>query len=295
MAEKYYEVKISFNDSNYEDIMNLLYLEGIENILEEEGQLIIYLPETGEESSQENFNENSKDRILMLKKSLEITGLIGKKDFTSKLTEDKNWNEEWERSIEPVYIDDRIIIYPSWKENELKDIKGKILIQIDPKMSFGTGHNETTQLVLELMSKYIRGTEENLFDFGCGTGILSIAGIKLGVGKAVAVDIDKDSISNAWEYAEINGVHEKIDFIHGSLKHVNEETFDIVCANIIRSVIVDNFPTLTERINPGGKLFLSGIMMNEDQEILEHLTQLEYEVVDIQMKTDWIGVFAVKI
>ncbi|HQY19808.1 MAG TPA: 50S ribosomal protein L11 methyltransferase [Ignavibacteria bacterium] len=291
MAEKYYEVKISFNDSNYEDIMNLLYLEGIENILEEEGQLIIYLPEVDKEKS----NENSKVRIALLRKSLEITGLIGKKDFSSKLTDDKNWNEEWERSIEPVYIDDKIIVYPSWKEKELNETKGKILIQIDPKMSFGTGHNETTQLVLELMSKYIKGTEENLFDFGCGTGILSIAGIKLGVGKAVAVDIDKDSISNAWEYAEINEVHENIDFIHGSLKDLKYETFDIVCANIIRSVIVDNFPALTERINPGGKLFLSGILMDDDQEILEHLTQLEYEVVDIQMKTDWIGVFAVKI
>jgi len=291
MAEKYYEVKISFNDSNYEDIMNLLYLEGIENILEEEGQLIIYLPEVDKEKS----NENSKVRIALLRKSLEITGLIGKKDFSFKLTDDKNWNEEWERSIEPVYIDDKIIVYPSWKEKELNETKGKILIQIDPKMSFGTGHNETTQLVLELMSKYIKGTEENLFDFGCGTGILSIAGIKLGVGKAVAVDIDKDSISNAWEYAEINEVHENIDFIHGSLKDLKYETFDIVCANIIRSVIVDNFPALTERINPGGKLFLSGILMDDDQEILEHLTQLEYEVVDIQMKTDWIGVFAVKI
>jgi len=291
MAEKYYEVKISFNDSNYEDIMNLLYLEGIENILEEEGQLIIYLPEVDKEKS----NENSKVRIALLRKSLEITGLIGKKDFSSKLTDDKNWNEEWERSIEPVYINDKIIVYPSWKEKELNETKGKILIQIDPKMSFGTGHNETTQLVLELMSKYIKGTEENLFDFGCGTGILSIAGIKLGVGKAVAVDIDKDSISNAWEYAEINEVHENIDFIHGSLKDLKYETFDIVCANIIRSVIVDNFPALTERINPGGKLFLSGILMDDDQEILEHLTQLEYEVVDIQMKTDWIGVFAVKI
>lgn len=295
MAEKYYEVKISFNDSNYEDIMNLLYLEGIENILEEEGQLIIYLPEVDKENSQDNLNENSKDRILMLRKSLEITGLIGKNEFSYKLTDDKNWNDEWEKSIEPVYIDERIIIYPSWKENELQAPEGKILIQIDPKMSFGTGHNETTQLVLELMSKYVRGTEENLFDFGCGTGILSIAGIKLGVGKAVAVDIDLDSISNARDYAEVNNVHGNIEFIHGSLKQVSDKTFDIICANIIRSVIVDNFPALTERINPGGKLFLSGILMDEDQEILEHLTQLEYEVVDIQMKSDWIGVFATKI
>jgi len=283
MADKYYEIKIAFNESSYDDIMNVLYMEGIENILEEEGQLIINLP------------SDSKDQIAMLRKSLEITGLIGKKDFSFKLMDDKNWNEEWEKTIEPVFIDERIIIYPSWKEHELKDTDGKILIQIDPKMSFGTGHNETTQLVLELMSKYVEGNEEKLFDFGCGTGILSIAGIKLGAGKAVAVDIDEDSVLNAKEYAEINEVHDKIKFIKGSIGEVKGESFDIVCANIIRSVITDNIEAVSELMDPGGKLFLSGILISEDQEILEYLTQYDFEVADMQMSPEWIGIYAVKI
>jgi len=284
---KYFEVKISFNDDTYDEIMNVLYLEGMENILEENGQLVIYLPE--------DENGNSKDQIAILRKSLEISGLTKNKDFSSRLFDDRNWNDEWEKNIEPVYIGEKIIVYPSWKEKDLKNTKDKILIQIDPKMSFGTGHNETTQLVLELMSIYMKGNEEKLFDFGCGTGILSIAGIKLGAGSAVAVDIDEDSIVNAKEYAEINEVQDKIKFIKGSLKEASGNLYDIVCANIISGVLLENMENFSNMIDSGGKLFLSGILENESQDLLEHLTEYDFEIVDIQMSSEWIGIYAVKI
>ncbi len=282
MDDKYYEVQIAFNKKNYEALYNSLYLEGIENILEEEGVLKIY------------FDAKDEDKITLIKQNLLENKIIKEKDFTSESFGNKNWNEEWEKTIEPVYIRDRIIIYPSWKKHELKDIENKILIEIDPKMSFGTGHNETTQLVLELMSDNIEGSEEKLLDYGTGTGILSIAGIKLGVKRAVAIDIDEDSLKNAKEYFEKNSVHERIKLVKANLSELEEDSFDIICANIIRSVIIENIEHITEKINMNGKLFLSGIMLSEDQEILEYLTQYEFEVVDISSKAEWIGIYAVK-
>jgi ribosomal protein L11 methyltransferase len=282
MANKYYEVLIAYKRTNYDELSNRIYMEGVDTILDEDGMLKIY------------FEEDEVEKIILLKDSLLESKVIKEKDFSYHLMENKNWNEEWEKSIEPVYIRDRIIIYPSWKKDELKDTEDKILIEIDPKMSFGTGHNETTQLVLELMHDYIEGVEEKMLDFGTGTGILAIAGIKLGVGNAVAIDIDDDSIENAKEYFEKNEVHGKVKLIKSGISELHEDSFDVVTANIIRSVLTDNMEHIREKLNLNGKLFLSGVLHSEDQEILEHLTHFEFEVVDILSSSEWIGIYAVK-
>ncbi len=282
MDNNYIEVQITFNKQNLEELYNRLYLEGIENILEENGSLIIY------------FYENETDKIDTLRNSLLESKIINPNDFSTEKIENKNWNKEWEDSIEPVYIRDRIIIFPSWKRNEIENSEDRILIEIDPKMSFGTGHNETTQLVLELMSDNIRGDEEKLLDFGTGTGILTIAGVRLGVNKAVAIDIDDDAIENAREYFHKNSVHERVKLLKSKISELEENSFDIICANIIRSVIIDNIVHINDKLNPGGKLFLSGILLSEDQEILEYLTQHEFEVMDIASKSEWVGIYAIK-
>jgi len=282
MENNYYEVQIAFNKKNYEELYNRLYLNGIENILEENGSLKIY------------FDEKDSDKINLIKEELISCKIIKEKDFVSEKFENKNWNKEWENTIEPVYIKDKIIIYPSWKKDKLIDPEGKILIEIDPKMSFGTGHNETTQLVLELMSENIENSDEKMLDYGTGTGILTIAGIKLGVGRAVAIDIDDDAIENAEEYFKRNLVHEKVKLIKANISEIDENEFDVICANIIRSVITENIEHISGKIKPNGKLFLSGILLSEDQEILEYLTQYYFEIQDIISSAEWIGIYAVK-
>ena len=283
MENNFFEVQIAFNKDNYDSLYNALYLKGIENILEENGVLKVY------------FDEKKKKELDSLKKSLIKEKIVTEKDIETIKSENQNWNENWEKSIEPVYIKEKIVVYPSWKKDELENSEHRILIEIDPKMSFGTGHNETTQLVLELMSDYIIGIEESLLDFGTGTGVLTIAGIKLGVGNAVAIDIDDDSISNAKEYFERNSVHDKVTLYKKNISQIKEDSFDVVCANIIRSVIIDNIEHIAGKIKPKGKLFISGILSTEDQEILEYLTQYDFEVVDIIIKSEWIGIYAIKL
>jgi ribosomal protein L11 methyltransferase len=282
MNNTYIEVQISFNKDNYDEIYNELYIQGIESIEEDNGVLKIC------------FDETDVDLISSIKVNLLENKIIKSKDISIKKIRDKNWNDEWEKSIEPVYVRDKIIIHPSWKKNELINTEDKILIEIDPKMSFGTGHNETTQLVLELMVDNIKGNEEKLLDFGTGSGILTIAGIQLGIGKAIAIDIDDDSIQNAKENFEKNSVHDKVKLIKARIHEIEEDSFDVICANIIRSVIIENIEHIVDKIIPHGKLFLSGILLSEDQEILEHLTQREFQVEDIVSKEEWIGIYAVK-
>ena len=282
MSKNYFEVTITFNKNNIEQLYNALYMYGIKNILEENGMVRIY------------FSEDDEDNIASLKVSLMNDKVVKEKDFSVNKFEDKNWNKVWEESIEPVFIKDKIIIYPSWKKEEIKETEGKILIEIDPKMSFGTGHNETTQLILELMCENLKGEEELMLDYGCGTGILTIAGIKLGINNAVALDIDEDSVNNAEENFKKNSVSENVVLYKSNISEIKEESFDVICANIIRSVIIENIEHISNKIKSKGKLFLSGILISEDQEILEYLTQHDFEVIDIISKSEWISIYAEK-
>jgi ribosomal protein L11 methyltransferase len=111
----------------------------------------------------------------------ELNNCAGSIEIKIEKFEDRNWNDEWEKSIQPVYIKDKIIIHSSWNKDSIVNPDGKILIEIDPKMSFGTGHNETTQVVLEMLCEYLMRNDKTMLDYGAGTAVLSIAAAKLGV------------------------------------------------------------------------------------------------------------------
>ena len=276
----YLEIQIESPPQNFETISNLLFLYGIKTILEEDNSLKFYLPEE-EWGTIENLDEE-----LMSK------GLTSKSGFHVRKFENKNWNEEWEKSIKPIDINNKIVIHTSWNSSEIENPEDKILIQIDPKMAFGTGHNETTRLVLELMQEFLNGNESSLLDYGCGTGILAIAGIKLGVDSAIAIDIDLEAIDNAREYTKANEAESKITFYQSNISEIEEDEFDIICANIISSVIKDNIDYMKSKLNKNGKLFLSGILIEEEAQIVDMLKTNDFLVKKILHKAEWLGIYA---
>ncbi len=281
-SKYYYELEIAFTKKNYESIYNHLYISGIKNILEEEGVIKVSADESGHEELEN------------LMKRLVVNGIIKKNDAAISKLNNLNWNREWEKTIEPVYIRDRIIIYPSWKKNKLGNVKGKILIQIDPKMSFGTGHNETTQLILDLMCRYISPGDKFMLDFGCGTGVLAIAGIKLGLQKALAIDIDEDSIENAEEYIILNKASSKIELLKADINAIKESGFDVITANITAGVIGPNLKTMYDKLNQKGKLFLTGILIAEKVEMTVQLIRNDFEIEGALDGEVWTSFYAVK-
>jgi ribosomal protein L11 methyltransferase len=161
-------------------------------------------------------------------------------------------------------------------------------------MSFGTGHNETTQLILELMADNISNSEKYMLDFGCGTGILAIAGVKLGIEKAIAIDIDQDSVENAGDYFKHNNVEDKITVYKSDITGINEDKFDVICANITSGIIIPNLKNIYNKMKSEGKLFITGILIEEKPEMLNELEKNGFIIKNTQDKAEWTGIYSVK-
>lgn len=283
MEKSYIELEIAFNEATYDLIYNRLYLNGLTTILEEAGTLKVYLPEGDSELAEKIKNE------------LITEDNIPANNINIDMFENKDWNIEWEKTIEPVYILDKLVIYPSWKKDVLDLSKGNIPIEIDPKMSFGTGHNETTQLILEQMSTYIDPlSDKYILDFGSGTGILSIAAIKLGVSKTVAIEIDDDSIMNAVEYFELNGVSNNVTMHRADITEIAETGFDVVAANITSNVIIPNLSNIYNKLKSGGKLFVTGILKEETDTLINELSSNNFLMKELKQRAEWSAFYAIK-
>lgn len=180
--------------------------------------------------------------------------------------EPEDWNARWEASIRPVAVGS-FVIAPTWAAPG-PEHAGRTLLRIDPKMSFGTGYHPSTRLALSFLPALVRGGERVL-DVGTGTGVLALAALKLGAATAVGVDIDPWSVANARENAALNGLSDRFEAREGSTEDVPERGFSLVCANIIRTVLVALLPDLAARLAPDGALVLAGLLTKERGAMLD--------------------------
>lgn len=178
-------------------------------------------------------------------------------DITEVEIQPQDWNKAWESSIEPIKIPP-FLVRPSWAPAE----EGLIDIVVDPKMSFGTGHHETTRLLLRLMPPII-SPDCYVLDAGAGTAILAIAAVKLGAASALAFDIDAWVEENVIENLKRNAVDQAITFRVGTIEVAPESDFDVIFANINRNVLLSYLEPLTGKLAPAGKLCLSGVLVED--------------------------------
>ena len=204
--------------------------------------------------------------------------------------DDKNWNEEWEKTIQPIHVTDKIVITPTWHAYNAQP--EELVLIIDPKMSFGTGYHETTRLVLRLMEKYVR-KGMILLDVGTGTGVLAIAGIKLGASTAVGVDNDEWSYENAIENVQLNHVSDRVKIILGELASVSSLRFDMIVANIQKNVIEPLLQQMHAMVNGGGIVILSGLLEGDEQPLQTGIDAAGFAVAEMTKENEWIA-FAIK-
>lgn len=197
---------------------------------------------------------------------------------------EENWNAQWESSFEPVIIPGKVAVRASFHE-PVPDVEHEIIIT--PKMSFGTGHHATTWLMMEeMLSRDFKG--KSVFDFGTGTGILAILAEKLGAEKIEAVDNDPWSLHNAAENLQ-NNQCSHIE-LYNAEKIPAGKKFDILIANINKTVILQNRVELVEAISPGGLLLLSGLMTEDREEIEKAFFPIAGKPLIFVEKNNWIEI-----
>ncbi|MEX0894685.1 MAG: 50S ribosomal protein L11 methyltransferase [Balneolaceae bacterium] len=272
------EIEDAYQENLIAELMELNF-EGFEQF---DNLLIAYIPKPG-------FNDMSRDHIEEL-----LSAYRGSHFIELEELEEQNWNETWEKTIKPQEIGP-FLVRPTW--SDCKPSPGSTLLEIDPKMSFGTGYHATTRLMLRaLPSLNLPG--KSVLDAGTGTGILAIACIKLGAGSAFAFDVDAWSETNARENILINQVGDKVEVRRGGVEVIPENReFDIVLANINRNVILQMFESLTDFLKQGGALCLSGLLKKDRESILRanrHL-QTPLKLADEQGQDEWIWIRLQKI
>lgn len=232
-------------------------------------------------------------------KDLASTMDIGQGTIDTSVTKQEDWINNWKAFFKSFYIDD-ILIKPTWEELSAQD-EDKLLIEIDPGVSFGTGKHETTQLCIRQLRKYIKPGIEVL-DIGCGSGILSIVALKLGVGHMTGTDIDQDCITSTYENFAINGLDKSQgDFYAGNLtddaalqEKVGFEKYDIVVANILADIIIGMTPAMVKAVKKGGLIISSGIIDFKEDEVREAFENAGLDIVEINHQGEWVNVTARK-
>jgi ribosomal protein L11 methyltransferase len=259
-------------------------------------------------------NDSLEETRQKLEESLFYLGMIQPLPTPAyKQIADQNWMEAWKQHYKPILIGERLLILPAWMDSPDPN---RIAIKIDPGMAFGTGTHPTTQLCLELMERVFddrrqtadggRRTADDgkpsmvyrptsVIDIGCGSGILSIAALKLGASKVLGVDIDSESIVNARENADLNGAGDELILGIGSMKEILDGRFafnkaPLVVANILAPVIVRLFDTgLADLIEDGGAIILSGILQEQEESVLRAAQAKRLRMTGRRQMGDWVA------
>lgn len=197
----------------------------------------------------------------------------------------KNWNEVWESNFEPIQIGDQVFVRATFHEAK-PEFPYEIVI--DPKMAFGTGHHQTTAMMMQMMLKNDFDGKKVL-DMGCGTGILAILAAKLGAAELTAIDYDPVCYESTIENASLNQVN-NIKPLCGSKEVIPAEQYDIILANINRNILLDQMESYARVLKPGGVIFFSGFYESPDLDIItEEARKYNLKYIAHKKDKEWVA------
>lgn len=284
---RYIQLSVISNPSN-EDITDILSFHlgniGYDSFVANENGVDAYIP-------QKDFSEEKlKDMLLHL--PIEMNDLFKdiKIDYEFKLLEEKNWNTEWEKHyFQPLVVSDKCLVRSTF---HVVDKHYDYEITIDPKMAFGTGHHQTTYLMLQEILK-LDLKNKSILDIGCGTAVLAILASKMGATTIVAIDFDEWAYYNAKENVLLNDI-DNVDVRLGEIGLVQDEKFDFIFANINRNILLQDIQHYAKAMKNGATLIMSGFYL-EDVPILQLECQnnnLSFQ--KLEQKDNWCAVLSTK-
>ena len=277
---KYIEVNFTCTPNN--DIVNSILSAtladiGFESFEEISNGTLAYITE-------ESYDEEKIKQILS---DFPIEANI---TFSKNVIENKNWNEEWEKNyFKPLIIDKKCIIQSTF-HNEPAIYEYNILI--DPKMAFGTGHHQTTKLIIkEILNMDLQG--KSVLDMGCGTAVLAILASMRGADPILAIDIDQWAYDNAIENLQLNHVN-NIDVQIGGAELLGKQSFDIILANINRNILLNDIHKYVSVLNRDGELYMSGFYTEDIPAIRQECEKCGLRFIHNSEDNDWTAVKFIK-
>ena len=268
---KYQEVDILIsNQSPFREIIVAKLNEvGFESFSEDEHNLKAYIQE------DKLVLKDVEGILNSIKKLTNIS-------YKIKKIKQENWNEKWESNYFPVIINDICAIRAPFH----KKINCKYELIIMPKMSFGTGHHETTELMIKQILN-LNFKNKNVLDVGCGTGVLSILASKLSANQVTGIDTDDWAFQNSIDNSKLNNVDD-IHFFHGDVHSITKNKYDYIFANINLNTIIDQLSTYINLITSKGSILISGFYEENEEIILTLVKKLKLKVVTKKNKNKWL-------
>ena len=275
------------NNHQYWDYVD----EDLEKEMQGKSRVTFYL-----QTDEEGFAKMGEVRIALenLKKTAQACGTLL---MTMDSLQDADWENNWKQYYKPMEIGERLLVIPQWEQEDPKVRKalegGRVPLILEPGLTFGTGSHATTRLCLTALEQAVQGGEKVL-DLGCGSGILSIAALKLGAASALAVDIDDKCLDVAYENAAMNGIGRdtytvKVGDILSdeALRAEIGGGYDVVLANIVADVIIGLGPMVRSLLRENGVFLCSGIIDTRAEEVADKLRQAGLEILDTRSSEGW--------
>lgn len=262
----------SWSTSEKEILFAKMAQIGFEGFVEGENDIQAYI-------AKESYREELFYQLVDELATLQI-----KVQYRFHITENQNWNEEWEKKFDPVVIDEEVLIRAPFHDSS--DDRPCTLI-IEPKMSFGTGHHHTTKLMIREMGKHdLEG--KSILDMGCGTGVLGIYACKRGAARVLGVDNDQWAYENALENVDRNEAT-AMEVRLGDVGTLKQEMFHMILANITRNILVRDLKTYTLHLVEKGLMLLSGILAEDVQYVLNEAYRCGLDHLNTSEESNWIS------
>lgn len=228
--------------------------------------------------------ENPNEAVSFLTERLTAEGIAHEID--ENVCKNADWENNWKKYFKPMPVGERLLIRPIWEQEY--DAGDRAVLHLEPGLAFGSGTHDTTRLCLESLEKYAH-EGKSILDVGCGSGILSIAGLLLGADSAVGVDIDALAVKTAQENGRTNSFDEpKFTVLKGSLTDKVTGKFDIIVANIVADIIIVLCRDVKKYLNDGGVFITSGIIEPREQDVLAAFAENGIEVVERHESGGWL-------
>ncbi|HLR08255.1 MAG TPA: 50S ribosomal protein L11 methyltransferase [Bacillota bacterium] len=243
------------------------------------------------------FPSDSKLHSKLEKMRQEVENLalygfdLGKNKWTYREIEDADWASAWKTYYKPVKISEKIIIVPTWEDYHPKP--DEMVIELDPGMAFGTGTHPTTMLCIQALERHIQQNDV-ILDVGCGSGVLSIASIKLGAQMAYAFDLDDVAVSSTRQNAQLNHMEKSIKARQNNLLDGVDIRADVIVANILAEIIVPFVADAWDNLKKNGLFIASGIIISKRALVQETLQEHGFTLIEVNEMDDWVAIVAQK-